>query len=361
MALPPLRRRRRRRSQDCSPRARTPPRWRNAPRLWWPRPRWWVREARRSEVERFGGTTRRPGTDRRAAEHSTAGDGGIAARHSRARHGRGARAERAGRPGGELRSGRGPRRRFDGSAEALDTDGRTAGGAGPRVRRARDLRRRRRRAPELHRRLPEGARAAAVRLELPLPELPPVTPPQQLPRRQLPHVELPRPCRCRRRRRSRTRLPERPSLDVPLQRRVTCPPWPRSAAGRAARTTLPRVAHGHEPLLDGGVLLRPAPGPRGRRDRASPRRSRRPGLRSYAGENDMTLESCFETLLTGLAVRYYNAVAPEETNLSEDGLPFGHVGITSRGLRNDVQPLSSRGPVLRRRRRVRRSLPRLRG
>ena len=33
------------------------------------------------------------------------------------------------------------------------------------------------------------------------------------------------------------------------------------------------------------------------------------GLRAYADENDMTLESCFETLLTGLAVRYYNAVA----------------------------------------------------
>jgi hypothetical protein len=33
------------------------------------------------------------------------------------------------------------------------------------------------------------------------------------------------------------------------------------------------------------------------------------GLRSYADENDMTLEACFETLLTGLAVRYYNAVA----------------------------------------------------
>jgi hypothetical protein len=33
------------------------------------------------------------------------------------------------------------------------------------------------------------------------------------------------------------------------------------------------------------------------------------GLRVYADENDMSLESCFETLLTGLAVRYYNAVA----------------------------------------------------
>jgi hypothetical protein len=33
------------------------------------------------------------------------------------------------------------------------------------------------------------------------------------------------------------------------------------------------------------------------------------GLRSYADGHDMTLEACFETLLTGLAVRYYNAVA----------------------------------------------------
>ena len=33
------------------------------------------------------------------------------------------------------------------------------------------------------------------------------------------------------------------------------------------------------------------------------------GLRSYASENDMSVEACFETLLTGLAVRYYNAVA----------------------------------------------------
>ena len=32
-------------------------------------------------------------------------------------------------------------------------------------------------------------------------------------------------------------------------------------------------------------------------------------LRAYAEQNEMTLESCFETLLTGLAVRYYNAVA----------------------------------------------------
>ena len=33
------------------------------------------------------------------------------------------------------------------------------------------------------------------------------------------------------------------------------------------------------------------------------------GLRDYADDNGLTLEECFETLLTGLAVRYYNAVA----------------------------------------------------
>jgi hypothetical protein len=33
------------------------------------------------------------------------------------------------------------------------------------------------------------------------------------------------------------------------------------------------------------------------------------GLRPYADEHEMTVESCFETLLTGLAVRYYNAIA----------------------------------------------------
>jgi hypothetical protein len=33
------------------------------------------------------------------------------------------------------------------------------------------------------------------------------------------------------------------------------------------------------------------------------------GLQAYAEEHGMTLETCFETLLTGLAVRYYNAVA----------------------------------------------------
>jgi hypothetical protein len=33
------------------------------------------------------------------------------------------------------------------------------------------------------------------------------------------------------------------------------------------------------------------------------------GLRAYAEDHDMAVETCFETLLTGLAVRYYNAVA----------------------------------------------------
>lgn len=33
------------------------------------------------------------------------------------------------------------------------------------------------------------------------------------------------------------------------------------------------------------------------------------GLRGYASEHEITLEECFQTLLTGLAVRYYKAVA----------------------------------------------------
>jgi esterase/lipase superfamily enzyme len=33
------------------------------------------------------------------------------------------------------------------------------------------------------------------------------------------------------------------------------------------------------------------------------------GLAGYAEDNDLSLEECFQTLLTGLAVRYYKAVA----------------------------------------------------
>ncbi len=33
------------------------------------------------------------------------------------------------------------------------------------------------------------------------------------------------------------------------------------------------------------------------------------GLRGYAEKHDLSLEECFNTLLTGLAVRYYKAVA----------------------------------------------------
>ena len=33
------------------------------------------------------------------------------------------------------------------------------------------------------------------------------------------------------------------------------------------------------------------------------------GLAPYAEDNELTLEECFQTLLTGLAVRYYKAVA----------------------------------------------------
>ena len=33
------------------------------------------------------------------------------------------------------------------------------------------------------------------------------------------------------------------------------------------------------------------------------------GIREYSEEHEISAEACFETLLTGLAVRYYNAVA----------------------------------------------------
>jgi hypothetical protein len=33
------------------------------------------------------------------------------------------------------------------------------------------------------------------------------------------------------------------------------------------------------------------------------------GLRGYAADSGMTVEEAYETLMTGLAVRYYNAVA----------------------------------------------------
>jgi hypothetical protein len=33
------------------------------------------------------------------------------------------------------------------------------------------------------------------------------------------------------------------------------------------------------------------------------------GIQGYADTNELTLEECFETLMTGLAVRYYKAVA----------------------------------------------------
>lgn len=35
----------------------------------------------------------------------------------------------------------------------------------------------------------------------------------------------------------------------------------------------------------------------------------RAGIRSYAVEQGLSQQECFEALLTGLAVRYYNAVA----------------------------------------------------
>lgn len=33
------------------------------------------------------------------------------------------------------------------------------------------------------------------------------------------------------------------------------------------------------------------------------------GLRDYAGDSGLSVEECYETFLTGLAVRYYKAIA----------------------------------------------------
>ena len=35
----------------------------------------------------------------------------------------------------------------------------------------------------------------------------------------------------------------------------------------------------------------------------------RAGLEAYAGDEDLSVETVFQTLLTGLAVRYYKAIA----------------------------------------------------
>ena len=35
----------------------------------------------------------------------------------------------------------------------------------------------------------------------------------------------------------------------------------------------------------------------------------REGIRAYADLNELSVEECFETLMTGLAVRYFKAVA----------------------------------------------------
>ena len=50
------------------------------------------------------------------------------------------------------------------------------------------------------------------------------------------------------------------------------------------------------------------PGAGGRGDRPE-RRDRGAGHRAVADSNGLSLEDCFETLMTGLAVRYYKAVA----------------------------------------------------
>ncbi len=75
----------------------------------------------------LGGEREAVGEDRPAAAQSTAGERGIAARYSRARHGRGARRSAPGVRAEGFRSGGGPRRRFE---RYGDDSGRHRRGAG---------------------------------------------------------------------------------------------------------------------------------------------------------------------------------------------------------------------------------------
>ena len=64
----------------------------------------------------------------------------------------------------------------------------------------------------------------------------------------------------------------------------------------------PRLASGLEDGAEGGVLLQTLSLP-------LPVAIEAVGARSFAEANGIPLEECFNTLLTGLAVRYYKAVA----------------------------------------------------
>ena len=100
-------------SRDSSERARTQPRWRSALRLFWPWQRWPVREARRSVLERYRGTARKPGTAASRWSGPRRAQGNCSAAPRSCCHGRRASGNPPVVRAEGFRSGGGPRRRFN--------------------------------------------------------------------------------------------------------------------------------------------------------------------------------------------------------------------------------------------------------
>ena len=106
--------------------------------------------------------------------------------------------------------------------------------------------------------------------------------------------------------------------------------WPMAdASGTAAGAQrVPRLADGHRALLDRRLLLRRAPRARRRGARRS-EEIERGGLEAYASAGGAGLEETFETLLTGLAVRYYKAVAGLSAWVPRVLLGLGLIGLAA--------------------------------
>ena len=167
-------------------------------------------------------------------------------------------------------------------------------GARRRPRRA-PSRRRCRSCPDVREAVPEDAPASAPDL----PAVPRLPTPEALPPVEVP-VEVPVECRHRRgRRHGRARLERVGVTCAPMGAKPSLTAGDDSFLESLMDTSLYSMgaffSDQHPDLVDEVIAQSEA--------------IERAGLQAYAGENDMTLQACFETLLTGLAVRYYNAVA----------------------------------------------------
>ena len=102
------------------------------------------------------------------------------------------------------------------------------------------------------------------------------------------------------------RTPARAGLRARCEDLVTKEPpgnlRPMAAEREPGEGDFPEVAHGLQPLLDGGPTSPDEHPDLVDEVIAESEAIERAGLRAYADQNDMTVEACFETLLTGLAV-----------------------------------------------------------